>query len=602
MDGNGKHSRTDVVRKFGVLLPLWVTLLLVMALGAPSVFAQGGGPSYVSGELIVRYKTHVAEWNKADLETRLGDRIVRIFKNVQARVVKLGRNRSVEQAIQEYHRDANVAYAEPNYILRTFGSPDDAAYPQLWGLRNTGQVIGGVASKPGADIRAEHAWALTTGSASIVVGLLDTGVDYTHPDLATNIWNNPGGIGNCPAGTHGYNAITNTCDPRDDNKHGTHVAGTVGAVGNNGLGVVGVNWKTQIMALKFMDASGAGTTADAIDAIEFAINAKLAGVNLRVLNASWGGNGYSQALLDEIVKAGGQGILFVVAAGNNATNSDASPSYPCSYRATNLICVAATDPSDNLAKFSNYGSSAVHLGAPGVNILSTINGGGYGYFSGTSMATPHVSGAAALILSLPGQGNLSVEQLKNYVLNNVDPLPSLNGRTTTGGRLNVCRAMPGCGAPAPVPPPPTATATRAATLTPVKPTGTATRAATLTPVKPTGTATRAPVTPTRVATPMPGSFYLSTPRWVLLRRNSPGVVVVRVTSSGGFSAPVSLGVSGLPQGMTAAFSTNPIMPTTGGAISNLTITPGNSSGIFSLRITGVGGGQLRSNALTAIVW
>ena len=587
MKRNDGHPMRDVIAKCSYVVMLLIALLFLLFAGAPRALAQGGKPAYKYGELIVRYKSSVAQWNMAALETRLGDQVVRIFEHLQARVVKIGRNRTMEQAMQEYQRDPNVAYAEPNYIVHTFGAPNDTSYPQLWGLKNTGQVFGGVASKAGSDIKAEQAWAVTTGSTSVVVGVIDTGVDYTHPDLAGNFWNNPGGIGGCPAGTHGYNAVTNSCDPRDDNKHGTHVAGTIGAMGNNTLGVVGVNWKTQIMGLKFMDATGQGTTADAIEAIEFAIKAKLAGVNVRVLSNSWGGNGYSQALLDEINKAGANGILFVVAAGNSATNTDASPSYPCSYRAANLICVAATDSRDNLAGFSNYGSSSVHLGAPGVNILSTISGGSYAYFSGTSMATPHVAGAAALILSAPGQGNLTPEQLRGLILNNVDSLTSLTGRTITGGRLNVCRAMPGCGGTAP--PSPTAAATRSATPLPPTPTVAATRAATLTP---------APIG----GTPRPGSFSIAGPRWVFFRRNSPGTFALQVASSAGFNSPVSLGVSGLPQGMTATFSSNPVTPSPSGAISVVTITPGNSSGIFTLRITGVGGGQLRTTNVTAIVW
>jgi subtilisin family serine protease len=212
------------------------------------------------------------------------------------------------------------------------------------------------------------------------------------------------------------------------------------------------------MGLKFLDATGSGYLSDAIAVIDFAVKAKLSGLsgaNVRVLSNSWacGGTGdcFSQALLDEINAAGRADILFVAAAGNSSVDAGAQPypTYPCAYTAgahpaANVICVAATDQNDNLAWFSNYGASAVNLGAPGTNILSTVRGG-YAYYNGTSMATPHVSGAAALILSAPGQGNLTVADLKSAILNNVDPLPSLAGRTVTGGRLNVCKAIPGCG-------------------------------------------------------------------------------------------------------------------------------------------------------------
>jgi subtilisin family serine protease len=276
----------------------------------------------------------------------------------------------------------------------------------------------------------------------VVVGVVDTGIDYNHPDLVENIWSNPGGVGGCPAGTHGYNAIIKSCNPMDDHNHGTHVSGTIGAVGNNGIGVVGVNWTTSIMALKFLDASGSGSTADAIAAIEFAVQAKIAGINVRVLSNSWGGPDSSQALLDEINKAKANDILFVVAAGNNGSNNDSSPTYPSSYATPNMVAVAATDNNDRLAEFSNYGPASVHLAAPGVDVLSTVIGGRYAYLSGTSMATPHVAGAAALLLAV--QPTWTTSDVRSAILANVDPVSNLNGRIVTGGRLNACRALPGC--------------------------------------------------------------------------------------------------------------------------------------------------------------
>ena len=344
-----------------------------------------------------------------------------------------------------------VVFAEPDYMLTPVGTPNDAYFSQQWDMYNTGT--------PGADIGATLAWSVSTGSTANVVGVVDTGVDYTHQDLAANMWTAPSaftvslswGTLSCPAGSHGYNAITRTCNPADDNSHGTHVSGTIGAVGNNGVGVAGVNWTTRIMALKFMDSTGNGAVSDAIDSIEFGLQAKTffgSAANLRVLSNSWGGSGYSQALLNEINRAGSFDILFVAAAGNSSANDDTSPTYPASYNAANMISVAATTNTDALASFSNYGPVTVQLGAPGVNILSTVPNNSYAYLSGTSMATPHVAGAAMLVLSAC---NLNTAALKGAILANVDADASLAGRTLTGGRLNVNKAIRSCAA---APPPP----------------------------------------------------------------------------------------------------------------------------------------------------
>jgi subtilisin family serine protease len=305
-----------------------------------------------------------------------------------------------------------VLYAEPNYIVRAFSTPNDAGFPQLWGLENTGQVInGGLPGSAGSDIRAVLAWSVSLGSTAHVVGVIDTGIDYTHPDLVPNIWSAPtaftvdlggGTTISCAAGTHGFNALTRTCNPMDDHGHGTHVTGTIGASGNNGIGVVGVNWTTQLMGIKFLDASGEGTVADAIAGIRFAVAARRAfpgAADVRVLSASWGGFEYSQALLDEITAIQAEDMLLVAAAGNSGFNNDVFPIYPASYNAANIVSVAATTNTNSRAFFSNYGPATVHLGAPGVDILSTIPGNSYSFASGTSMATPHVSGAAALVLS-----------------------------------------------------------------------------------------------------------------------------------------------------------------------------------------------------------
>jgi subtilisin family serine protease len=348
-----------------------------------------------------------------------------------------------------------VEYVEPNYVLRLEATPNDTFLTNLWGLFNNGQTIQGTVGVTGADIGAPSAWNTTTGSRAIVVGVIDSGVDYNHPDLAANMWSAPapftvtiGGQNiTCPAGTHGFNAINNTCYPMDDNSHGTHVSGTIGATGNNGVGVVGVNWATSIMGLKFLGANGQGATSDALKAVEFAIQAKAAfagsgnTADVRVLSNSWGGGGFSQAMLDEINKANTNGMLFVAAAGNATWNNDVMPAYPANYAAPNVVSVAATDNRDALASFSDYGVTTVHLGAPGVNTLSTTPNNSYGYKSGTSMATPHVSGAAALLLAACP---MSTATLKTTLLNTGDRVASLSNMTITGNRLNVGRAMQAC--------------------------------------------------------------------------------------------------------------------------------------------------------------
>ena len=362
-----------------------------------------------------------------------------------------------ETLVHYFRTRGDVEYAEPNYIIQANLLPNDPQFSQLWGLQNTGQTINGSAGTAGADIRAVSAWDVSTGSRLNVVAVIDTGIDYTHQDLAGNVWSAPssftvtigGSTITCAAGTHGFNAIRKTCDPLDDNNHGSHVSGTIGAVGNNGIGVAGVNWTASIMGSKFLNAAGSGTTADAINAIEFTIQAKSAfaatsGANVRVLSNSWGGGGFSQSLLDEINKANTNNMLFVAAAGNSGSNNDTTPSYPASYNAPNVVAVAATDNKDQLASFSNYGASSVHLGAPGVNVLSTTIGNTYQMFSGTSMATPHVSGAAALILS---KCSLDTAGIKSNLLNNVDKIASLSLITVTNGRLNVNSAIRACSTP-----------------------------------------------------------------------------------------------------------------------------------------------------------
>lgn len=415
----------------------------------------------VANEVLVKFitpRTDVADDIRQsadiDISKRIGDGKIHHLRS---------RSKKVAALIASLKSRPDVVFAEPNYLVSIADIPNDPSFSSLWGLRNLTTI--------GADISAVQAWDISVGSAANVVGVIDTGTNYNHPDLAANMWSAPtsfsvtiGGVTiTCAAGTHGFNAIKRTCDPNDDHSHGTHVAGTVGAVGNNGLGVVGVSRVARIMALKFLDSTGNGSIADAIDAIEFAIQAKSAfapsGANVRVLSNSWGGADFSEALLDQINRADSANMLFVVAAGNASANNDTTPDYPGNYQTNNIISVAATDINDNRSWFSNYGPLMVDLGAPGENILSTILGNGYGYKSGTSMAAPHVSGAAALILA---QCPLNTAQLISNILSNVDVVSSLSGITLSNGRLNVNRAIRACAPPTFPTAPSTLTATAAA--------------------------------------------------------------------------------------------------------------------------------------------
>jgi len=322
------------------------------------------------------------------------------------------------------------------------GLPDDPQFADQWALDNQGQENG----KAGADISALEAWKKTHGSEDVVVAVLDSGVDYTHLDLRSNMWLRPD---NVPAyfddelgsfnDQQGYNGTDPLTDPMDDNGHGTHCAGIIGAEGDNSEGIAGINWHVQIMPLKFLGRGGFGTTADAIKAINYAIDRKKHGVNIRVINASWGSTANSKALEDAIRAAGDAGILFVAAAGNDGSDNDRRPHYPSNYDLPNVISVAALDRNDQLASFSNWGVKTVHVAAPGKDILSTWLGDAYRDASGTSMAAPQISGVAALILAK--EPNLSVEKLKERILKSVDKLDSLNGKIASGGRIDAAKAV-----------------------------------------------------------------------------------------------------------------------------------------------------------------
>jgi len=358
---------------------------------------------------------------------------------------------TVETALKTLSASSLVESVSPNSLVEiTDIIPNDTNFNDLWGLHNTGQQGG----KVGADIDALAGWEIAKESPNVIVAVIDTGVDYTHPDLADNIWTNSeeiadNGIDDDGNGfvddIHGYDFYADDADPQDENGHGTHVAGTIGAVGDNELGVAGVTWDVQIMPLRFVSPTGSGTTFNAIKALDYAVL-----MGAQITNNSWGSNTNSQTLSDAIAAASAAGQLFIAAAGNNyGKNNDINPYYPSGYNLDNIISVAATDRNDKLADFSNFGPTTVDLAAPGDSIYSTLPGGGYGYKSGTSMATPHVAGAAALLWEKIAtqnpdwsQGQIATK-VKQDLLAGVDPLPDLAGKVLTNGRLNLENALGG---------------------------------------------------------------------------------------------------------------------------------------------------------------
>ncbi len=339
-------------------------------------------------------------------------------------------------------RDLNVEKSASDHIVNLTRIPDDPYFNRSWSLHNTGQTGG----TPDADIDAPEAWGLQTGSNDeVIIAVIDTGVDYTHPDLAANIWTNPGeipgnGIDDDLNGfvddVHGWDFANNDNDPYDDDYtgHGTHCAGIIGASGNDSVGIAGVNRNVKIMPLKFFDSNGFGTTDDAISCIKYA---SMMGAD--IISNSWGELEYNRDLKDAISAAGDSGILFVTAAGDYRLDTDHSPYYPACYDVPCIVSVAATDHNDQLSFLSNYGAVSIDLGAPGVEIYSTVPGNSYAYNSGSSMAVPHVAGVAGLIKAQ--NPKLTCEELKEKLLAAVDPVPSLEGKTVTGGRLNAYNCL-----------------------------------------------------------------------------------------------------------------------------------------------------------------
>jgi subtilisin family serine protease len=419
--------------------------VLAVAKDAPS-------GSYRDGELIVKFKSGLKSTLASSIHKKLQTKVAKkVYGLPDVDVVTLPEGTSVVDAAQQYMADPSVEYAEPNYIRKASATiPNDEFFPQQWALMNSGTFADG---KPGADIGAYLAWDITTGSSAITVAVIDTGIDYNHPDLITNIWTNTGETSCTDGKDNDGNGFVDDClgwdftnkdnNPMDDNGHGTHVAGIIGAKANNGIGMAGIMWNVRIMALKAFDSDGFGDVADITSAINYAVDN-----GARIINASYGDNTYSQAEYDAVNAANNANVLFVAAAGNEwaggngGTNNDLSPIYPASYSLPNIISVAATDQKDLLASFSNFGTSSVHLAAPGVYILSTLPDNGYQnkeFIPGTSMAAPHVAGTAGLLMTY--YQDFTIQQIKDTILASVDKLPNLTNYVLTGGRLNAYEAI-----------------------------------------------------------------------------------------------------------------------------------------------------------------
>ena len=360
--------------------------------------------------------------------------------------VKLGPGFTIQSAQLQLPKLNGISQVQPDYKVQLNQLPSDPRIGEQWGLRNT--------TSPNADINASQAWTVSTGTRQTIVAVLDTGVDYTHPDLAANMWVNPREVPGNNADDdgngfvddiHGYNFMENNGNPMDDLHHGTHVAGIIGAVGNNGIGISGVNQNTRIMALRFIGANGGGFTSDAVRAINYAV-----ANGAKVINTSWGGAPYDNALVTAIQSARNAGVIIVGSAGNDGNNVDINPFYPGSYSTVsdNVISVAATTITDQIPSYSNFGANSVLLAAPGDNILSTFPNNGYSYLSGTSMAAPFVTGAISLLRDV--RPDWSYQQVIAKLRTSVDTLPSLAGKTVTGGRLDLAKLLD---APAVAPPP-----------------------------------------------------------------------------------------------------------------------------------------------------
>lgn len=428
----------------GRMIKVRVVVAAIATLLCGAVYAADTQAEVVPGEFVVKAKS-LHKFKSMSAPAMLGAESIRQISSKQSLfLVKRNILERTENALQALNANPNVELAEPNYIYRINRTPNDPKLGDLWGLKNSAQKGG----RLGMDIGAENAWEIETGSTNVVVAVIDTGLDYTHPDLAENIWTNAAEL-NGLAGVdddkngfiddiHGYDFANNDGDPMDDHGHGTHVSGTIGAKGDDGKGIVGVSWNVRIMGVKFLSAEGSGTLEDAIKAIDYATQN-----GAMIESNSWGGGGFTQLLKESIERARDKNVVFVAAAGNDTNNNDVNPSYPASYQVDNVISVAALGNNGQLASFSSYGRTSVHVAAPGVGVTSSVpkatDASGYATWSGTSMATPHASGIAALLLA--HEPNLTYAEVKQRLIQSCRPLGGLRMKAACGGMVDAYYAL-----------------------------------------------------------------------------------------------------------------------------------------------------------------
>ncbi len=440
-------------------ISIFCALILVLATGFSK---REEIKKYKEGEFIVKINSKKfgriessEKFIRNILEAHLGFAIKSItpfVTDAQFAVVRIDERQNIMDAISILNSSDDFSYAQPNFLYTlqdesTGGAPNDADFAQAWGLKNIGQAINNLKGKEGADIDVMPLWEKgIVGKSEIIVGVVDTGIDGTHPDLVDNLFVNVGESGELATNgidddkngfvddVNGWNFFAKTNNPFDGHSHGTHTSGTIGAVGNNGTGVPGVNWKVRLLPIKiFSDSGGYAGDDQVIEGINYAVK-----MGAKVLSNSWGGGGYSKAMFEAIQNAQKAGVLFVAAAGNYTDDNDQYSFYPAGYDLDNVIAVAATTNTDDIASYSNYGAKSVHVAAPGSSVYSTVPAGKYAFKSGTSMATPHVSGIAALLLSeFP---NTTPAKIRETLIKSSVEVPSLKDKCVANGRVSAANA------------------------------------------------------------------------------------------------------------------------------------------------------------------